>query len=773
MANYIHHEVPGSPDTSWDLNGGVLVDHSPELIIFTHIDGTQTRVHGDFTFDAAGDTLSGQIDSLSRTDATGATVYETITDVPVDASTLYPDTSGLTDALFAGSDILTGWSGKDVLMGRAGDDTLQGGGGNDILDGGTGTDQMAGGAGDDTFVLRRGDGYPGAFEPELVTEALGEGVDTVRIEGVAPWQVQVSSIEGEGRFVIRIPDSEGKIRYTEFVARNSHDLGTDIGKRIEKIAFDDGTVWDLTGPLTLTGANTFYGSEYGDTLTSSGPRTTVYAATGDDTVHGNWGIDEIYGGAGNDVLEGSDNNDSLDGDAGNDMLSGDKGDDTLRGGDGDDVLVGGAGADEMFGGKGDDTYILRAGDGGDGTFSAREFISERSDEGLDTVQLEGLTPADVKITESATIGGVRLEIKAADGSVSYISLGSRSAQNTNVELIKFDDGTVWDLREGLPGGAVDDNGGTVPFNTPIEFEAANLLANDSAPSSDPLSLVSVSDAVNGFVTLSEDGNPVFTPFGGYSGPASFQYRASDGSVTSTATVNLTVGEPDAVKTGGPGPDKLAGTSGVDHLFGLDGNDTLSGGAGNDALDGGQGADMMLGRDGHDSYEVDNVGDAVIEGPNGGIDEVHSSIDYTLGTYVENLTLAGETAGTGNKFDNRLTGSDQANALSGGIGRDRLDGGAGDDTLTGGRDSDTFVFKGGFGHDVITDFAVANSYSAIGPSHDVLEFDADLFADTAALFSHSQDTADGVLVSTAAGDSLLLKNTTLAGLQAHPEDFQFV
>ncbi len=351
-------------------------------------------------------------------------------------------------------------------------------------------------------------------------------------------------------------------------------------------------------------------------------------------------------------------------------------------------------------------------------------------------------------------------------------LGSRSAQNTNVELIKFDDGTVWDLREGLPGAAVDDNGGTVPFNTPMELEAANLLANDSAPGSDPLSLVSVSDAVNGFVTLSEDGNPVFTPFGGYSGPASFQYRASDGSVTSTATVNLTVGEPDAVKTGGPGPDKLAGTSGVDHLFGLDGNDTLSGGAGNDALDGGQGADMMLGRDGHDSYEVDNVGDAVIEGPNGGIDEVHSSIDYMLGTYVENLTLTGETAGTGNKFDNRLTGSDQANALSGGIGRDRLDGGAGDDTLTGGRDSDTFVFKGGFGHDVITDFAVANSYSAIGPSHDILEFDADLFADTAALFSHSQDISDGVLVSTDAGDTLLIKNTTLAGLQAHLEDFHF-
>jgi Ca2+-binding RTX toxin-like protein len=153
--------------------------------------------------------------------------------------------------------------------------------------------------------------------------------------------------------------------------------------------------------------------------------------------------------------------------------------------------------------------------------------------------------------------------------------------------------------------------------------------------------------------------------------------------------------------------------------------------------------------------------------------VRSKVDYTLGTYVENLTLTGETDGTGNKLDNRITGSDQANALSGGIGRDRLDGGAGDDTLTGGRDSDTFVFKAGFGNDVITDFAVANSYSAIGPSHDVLEFGGDVFADSSAFFAASADTNDGVLVTVDADNSLLIRGTTVAQLTAHPEDFQFV
>ncbi|WP_207868345.1 hypothetical protein, partial [Pseudomonas sp. 58(2021)] len=82
-----------------------------------------------------------------------------------------------------------------------------------------------------------------------------------------------------------------------------------------------------------------------------------------------------------------------------------------------------------------------------------------------------------------------------------------------------------------------------------------------------------------------------------------------------------------------------------------GNNVLSGGAGDDTLDGGIGADAMVGGDGNDSYYVDNVGDLVIEtdtSPNA-IDRVLSSINYTLGTNLENLTLLGSANlnGTGN------------------------------------------------------------------------------------------------------------------------------
>ena len=684
-----------------------------------------------------------------------------------------------------GDDELLGVEGHHHLQGDEGDNTLEGGEGADTLEGGAGSDLLYGGGGDDTYVLRAGDG--GTWDvPDYIGESPSHGFDTIRVEGLTPSDVTISvrpfhfdNIHLINNLRLALRADHGTVTYTEISAQNDGS-GTDAGQRIERVVFDDGTVWDLTGALTITGTaglDMMYGSPFDDVISGYEGNDTLAGFNGNDHLKGGEGNDYFDGSEGDDIAEGGGGTDSVFGFAGNDILKGEADNDSLFGGEGADTLDGGAGADGITGGAGDDTYLLRAEDGR--TWETPDFISEAIGEGFDTIRIEGVTPADVTFVARPNVqNDLRIALRAGDGTMTYTQVravdhGTGYDIGQRFERIMFDDGTIWDLREPLPSTAMDDSGGVVPFNTPVEFESDSLFANDSAPSANDLSLVSVSDVVNGFVSLNADGNPVFTPFGGYSGLASFQYRISDGNVTSTATVNLTVEGPDAVQTGAHGNNKLAGTSGADHLFGRGGNDTLSGVAGNDALDGGEGADMMLGRDGHDSYVVNNVGDVVIEGTNGGTDEVYSSIDYRLGTYVENLTVRGETDGTGNKFDNRITGSGQANALSGGIGRDRLDGSGGDDTLTGGRDSDTFVFKAGFGHDVITDFAIANSYSAIGPMHDLLEFDADLFADPAALFSHCEDTANGLLLSTDAGDTLLIKNVTHAGLQAHPEDFSFV
>lgn len=159
-----------------------------------------------------------------------------------------------------------------------------------------------------------------------------------------------------------------------------------------------------------------------------------------------------------------------------------------------------------------------------------------------------------------------------------------------------------------------------------------------------------------------------------------------------------------------GADWLEGRGGDDTLVGFEGNDTLSGGAGDDILGGGEdadrlsggsgndklfgqaGADTLIGGTGDDSYEVDDVGDTIIESAaaDGGLDDVIASVSYKLSPHVEKLMLHGDALdGTGNSSDNALYGTEAANHLRGLAGNDSLYGGAGADTLSGGAGDDQY------------------------------------------------------------------------------------
>jgi Ca2+-binding RTX toxin-like protein len=119
---------------------------------------------------------------------------------------------------------------------------------------------------------------------------------------------------------------------------------------------------------------------------------------------------------------------------------------------------------------------------------------------------------------------------------------------------------------------------------------------------------------------------------------------------------------------------------------------LVGNSGNNILSGGSGADTMSGGEGDDTYVVENTGDRVIENPGQGTDKVQSSITYTLGSNLENLTLTGTSAinGTGNELNNVLIGNSASNILTGGSGDDTLNGGSGADKLIGGLGNDTYI-----------------------------------------------------------------------------------
>ncbi|MFC7397571.1 DUF4082 domain-containing protein [Chelatococcus sp. GCM10030263] len=95
--------------------------------------------------------------------------------------------------------------------------------------------------------------------------------------------------------------------------------------------------------------------------------------------------------------------------------------------------------------------------------------------------------------------------------------------------------------------ANNDSGFTTNQNTPIVISAATLVANDSDPDGDLLTVTGVSNATNGTVSFDAQANTVtFTPTNGYAGPATFNYSVSDGRQgNATAQVALNVTAPPA------------------------------------------------------------------------------------------------------------------------------------------------------------------------------------------------------------------------------------
>ena len=173
-------------------------------------------------------------------------------------------------------------------------------------------------------------------------------------------------------------------------------------------------------------------------------------------------------------------------------------------------------------------------------------------------------------------------------------------------------------------------------------------------------------------------------------------------------------------TGGAGQDQLLGGEGNDWLSGVDGNDNLFGGAGNDTLIGWTGADTMDGGEGADLYMVDAFDRVQDSGAIGsdraqiyqgagvdlnlagwrGVERVHG---YSGNDTLDASTLSDAIFLFGERGNDMLRGGAGNDTLIGGPGNDTLSGGAGNDWLSGGAGTDHFVFRAGFGRDVVAEF----------------------------------------------------------------------
>ncbi|MGI9213065.1 MAG: Ig-like domain-containing protein, partial [Methylococcaceae bacterium] len=164
-------------------------------------------------------------------------------------------------------------------------------------------------------------------------------------------------------------------------------------------------------------------------------------------------------------------------------------------------------------------------------------------------------------------------------------------------------------------------------------------------------------------------------------------------------------------TGNTAANLITGNNGDNLLNGGDGFDTLMGGDGDDTLIGGTGVDQLIGGDGSDTYQISSTEDKIVEtARDGDQDVVESSVSYTLGDYLEMLTLTGSKTvnGTGNTLDNTLEGNEADNQLNGMAGDDTLIGNGGDDTLTGGAGDDEI--DGGEGDDTVSYQGNRDDYS---------------------------------------------------------------
>jgi type VI protein secretion system component Hcp/Ca2+-binding RTX toxin-like protein len=407
-----------------------------------------------------------------------------------------------------------------------------------------------------------------------------------------------------------------------------------------------------------------------------------------------------------ETVNGTAGSDFLPGLGGHDTIFGLAGNDTLDGGIGNDMLDGGTGNDVMAGGLGDDGYVVD---------STLDTVTEKADEGTDTVtaSIHYALTAEVEnlvLSGSADLqgygNGLANTITGDTGNNLLNGLGGADAMSGGLGSDAYFVDNAGDAVTENANAGNDTVYASIDYTLAPDVEYLVLQGNANLSGSGN----SLSNSISGNAgnNILNGGADIDSMYGGAGNDRYFVDNAGDvvvensgegiDSVIASAHYALTANVENLTLQG----DAATALQG----YGNELANILTGSDGVNLLNGRGGADIMVGGLGNDVYYVDDPGDRVIENPGEGTDAIFSTVSRVLETNVETLVLqgTGNLFGEGNLFANKLYGNDGNNMLNGQSGNDMLNGGAGRDTLIGGVGNDTFVFVAGQADgDIVADF----------------------------------------------------------------------
>ena len=461
------------------------------------------------------------------------------------------------------------------------------------------------------------------------------------------------------------------------------------------------------------GNDTLVGENGNDTLDGGNGNDLISMGDGDDSLNSiGDGNDTIFGGNGNDYVWTFIGDDEISGEDGNDTLFGDAGNDTIFGGNGIDSVIGGVGNDLVdmglgtatqngvaMGGTGQDTLIVDFSNSDSGVLFNSVLAAVRNQADVLVMsqgEFEVFSLLGTAFSDTFTGGELNDTLRTAGGDDTIIAGAgddlvnggdgtdsvSVGAGNDTVEASSGNDSVYGGEGDDLINSSTD--GGTnygEDGNDAIFGSSANdfLLGGAGQDSllgegGDDMVDMGTGLANSNGVATGGDGNDTLVVDFSLSA-AGVAFDSGNGIVTNSLATEIMIHTGFEVF-------HITGSNFNDTITASAANETLRGGTGDDFLNGEAGVDTMFGGAGNDTYVVDNPGDIVNEGADGGIDTVQSSINRGLNPNQENLVLTGVAAinGSGNSLNNRITGNAANNIINGGTGADTMFGGAGDDTF---------------------------------------------------------------------------------------------